>query len=93
MEFPKTKDVEDTLQLNNIKGLRGKRERAKKSLAHLKTVFQTFSWPDDSTAIRAIEHTAEKFRTLKSKKVLKFSPCERHPCSVLRVLLLLLLLP
>ena len=40
----------------------------KKSLAHLKTVFQTFSWPDDSTAIRAIEHTADKFRTLKSKK-------------------------
>ena len=57
--FPKNHDVETTLQQGDIKGVKGNRDRAKKILVHLKSTFDTFSWP---------EHVVENLRKLKLKK-------------------------
>ena len=65
--FPKNHDVESTHQQDQIKGVKGNRNRAKKILVHLKSTFSTFSWPDD-TDKRAIEHVVENLRKLKLKK-------------------------
>ena len=66
--FPKNHDVETTLQQGDIKGVKGNRDRAKKILVHLKSTFDTFSWPDDAKATRAIEYVVENLRKLKLKK-------------------------
>ena len=66
--FPKNQHVEDSLQQDSIKGAHGKRDRAKKVLFYLKSIYQPYSWPDDAAAIRAIERTMDKLRTLKSNK-------------------------
>ena len=66
---PKNQDVEQSLQEDHIKGTYNKRERAKKVLDHLKSIFTSSSWPDDVLAVRTIEHIFDKLRTLKSKKM------------------------
>ena len=66
--FPKNQDLEDVLQLDGIKGTHGKRDKAKKIIAHLKAKFSMFDWPSDDSSVRKIMHATEKLRTLQTRK-------------------------